>query len=185
VYISIDRGISWSYLGNNMPGAAIADLEIHESTMDLVAATHGRGIYKINLLPVHSLVNKKFSIEKDHLFEIAESYLPWFQAASRTPDYRTIEKTNITWWQQQPKQIKLSLRDTANKEIWSFSLKGQQGFNQYRWDLIVSKATSDLPYFTQYEKWINPGTYNLILSDGKSELSQPLIVIKNKTPYKK
>jgi hypothetical protein len=73
VYISIDRGKNWSYLGNNMPGAAIADLEIHESTMDLIAATHGRGIYKINLRPIHSMVNKIFSIDKDYLFDITES----------------------------------------------------------------------------------------------------------------
>ncbi|MBK7653690.1 MAG: hypothetical protein IPJ20_27380, partial [Flammeovirgaceae bacterium] len=32
VFISTDRGISWSYFGKNMPGAAIADLEINETT---------------------------------------------------------------------------------------------------------------------------------------------------------
>ncbi|MGB4960290.1 MAG: hypothetical protein WBO36_12495, partial [Saprospiraceae bacterium] len=37
VYITFDRGTSWSYLGKNMPGTAIADLEIHEEKMDLVA----------------------------------------------------------------------------------------------------------------------------------------------------
>jgi photosystem II stability/assembly factor-like uncharacterized protein len=185
VYISIDRGKSWSYLGNDMPGAAIADLEIHESTMDLVAATHGRGIYKINLRPVHSLVNKKFSPDKDYLFDITEIHLPWFQSASRMPDYRTLEKTAISWWQVEPKQIKLSLKDTANKEVWSLNFNGQQGLNQYSWDLIVARETSDLPYFTQYEKWIRPGTYTIILSDGKSELSQPFIVRRSETTFKK
>ncbi len=185
VYISIDRGKSWSYLGNNMPGAAIADLEIHESTMDLIAATHGRGIYKINLRPVHSLVNKIFSIDKDYLFDIAESQLPWFQSASKVPDYRTIEKTTITWWLSEPKQVKLSVKDSTNKEIWSLNLKGQKGLNQFRWDLIVSRQTSDLPYFTQYEKYLRAGNYKMILSNGNSALEKSFIVKNRISPYKK
>jgi hypothetical protein len=185
VYISIDRGISWSYLGNNMPGAAIADLEIHESAGDLIAATHGRGIYKISLNPVHALVSQKFSPDKDYLFEIKENQLPWFQSASNNPDYRTFEKTDIVFWLNGAKPVTLSIMDTANKKIWSINLQGQQGFNQYRWDLIVSRQKSDLPYFTQYEKWVRPGSYRIVLSDGKSDLSQPFIVSKNGTPYKK
>jgi photosystem II stability/assembly factor-like uncharacterized protein len=184
VYLTIDRGKSWSYLGNKMPGTAISDLEIHESTMDLIAATHGRGIYKINLIPIHALVSKKFPLDKDHLFEIAESRLPWFSSAAQTPDYRTIEKTDIPFWLCEAKAISLSLRDAKNKEVWSTNLQGEKGFNQYRWDLIVSRQTSDLPYFTEYEKYVKAGTYKLILSDGKSELSQTFIIKERDSPPK-
>jgi hypothetical protein len=51
--------------------------------------------------------------------------------------------------------------------------------------LIVSRQTSDLPYFTQYEKWLKAGKYTLSLSDEKSVLSQPFIVVKNESPVKK
>jgi hypothetical protein len=176
VYISIDRGKTWSYLGNKMPGTAISDLEIHTNTMDLIAATHGRGIYKINLLPIHTLANKKFPLDKDYLYDIRESQLPWFSSAAQTPDYRTIEKTSITFWLSEAKAITLSLRDTKNQEIWSTNLRGEKGLNEYRWDLIVSRETSDLPYFTQYEKYVKAGTYNIILLDGKSELSRTLMI---------
>jgi photosystem II stability/assembly factor-like uncharacterized protein len=185
VYISINKGKSWSYLGNNMPGAAIADLEIHEATGDLIAATHGRGIYKINLSAVHEFARKNVLPDKDYLFAIKESRLPWFQSASGIPDYRTFEKTDIVYWLSEAKPVTLSIKDTTNKKIWSINLQGQKGLNQYRWDLIVSRQTSDLPYFTQYEKWLKAGTYKMTLSDGKSELSQSFIVIKNETPNKK
>ncbi len=52
VYLSTNRGESWSYLGLQMPVTSIADLEIHEPSMDLIAATHGRGIYKMNVKPI-------------------------------------------------------------------------------------------------------------------------------------
>ena len=148
VFISIDRGKSWSYLGNQMPGTAISDLEIHQSTMDLIAATHGRGIYKINLLPIHALVNKKFPADQDYLFDISETQLPWFSSSAQLPDDRTIEKTPITYWLSEAKAIRLSIRDDNNKEIWATNLEGEKGFNQYRWDLILSRQASDLPYFT-------------------------------------
>jgi hypothetical protein len=71
VYVSADRGKTWAYLGNNLPAAAVADLEIHEGKMDLVVATHGRGIYKINLRPIHAMISKNYPQDKDHLFDIA------------------------------------------------------------------------------------------------------------------
>jgi photosystem II stability/assembly factor-like uncharacterized protein len=185
VYVSIDMGKNWSYLGNNMPGTAIADLDIHESSGDLIAGTHGRGIYKISLKPIHAFINQQFSTDKDYLFATKENQLPWFQSASNNPDYSTFEKMDIVFWLNEMKPVTLSLTDRANKKIWSINLQGQKGFNQYRWDLIVSRQTSDLPYFTQFEKYLKAGTYKMTLSDGKSELVQPFIAIKNETQYKK
>ena len=167
-----------------MPGTAISDLEIHESSMDLIAATHGRGIYKINLRPIHALANKKIPADKDYLYEISDAQLPWFSSSSQVPDYRTIEKIPITYWLSEAKAIRLSLRDENNKEVWATDLEGQKGFNQYRWDLIVSRQASDLPYFTQYEKYIQAGAYKMILSNGKSESMQNFIVKNRVTPYK-
>jgi hypothetical protein len=184
VYVSIDKGKTWSYLGINMPGAAISDLEIHLPTMDLIAATHGRGIYRINLLPIHSLVNKKFSLDKDYLFDIPVSHLPWFSSGSDIPDYRTNEKTAITFWLNEKKTIALSLRDNTDKELWSTKFQGQKGLNQYRWDLIEKRATSDLPYFTQYEKYVQAGTYKLILFNGETELNQTFIIKNRVSPIK-
>jgi hypothetical protein len=183
VYISIDRGKTWSYLGNHMPGAAIADLELHEQSGDLIAATHGRGMYKINLSPLHAFLKRNGSVEKDFLFEPAACQLPWFQSASGNPDYRTFEKTDFVFWLGVAKPVTLSLKDKANKTVWSIHLQGEKGFNQYRWDMIMSRQTSNLPYFTQYEEYLNAGAYTLVLSDGQSELSRPFKAIENQRPY--
>ena len=176
VFVSIDRGRSWSYLGHNMPGTAIADLEIHESSGELVAATHGRGIFKINIGPLRSLVNEGFGLHEDRLFATTEIKLPRFDAASGAPDYRSFEKADIVFWLREARRVRVSLRDTEQREVWSVDLDGAKGFNQYRWDLIVRRQDSDLPYFTQYEKWVKAGRYTLVLTDGKSELTQAVLV---------
>ncbi|MBN1274025.1 MAG: hypothetical protein JXB26_17315 [Candidatus Aminicenantes bacterium] len=45
VYASTDGGSTWNVLGGNLPTTFVHDLVIHPRDNDLVAATHGRGIW--------------------------------------------------------------------------------------------------------------------------------------------
>jgi photosystem II stability/assembly factor-like uncharacterized protein len=183
VYLSTNRGNSWSYLGTNMPTAATADLEIHEATMDLVAATHGRGIYKINLKPVQKMVRQNLPVDKNHLFEIEQAKRPWFNSAGGEPDYRTVEKVSFTFWLKQVKNVALSVRDSTNKEVWSTTVNGHLGFNQFRWDMIVTRQESDNPYFIHYDKFIGTGRYVVRVSTGEENMEQSFTVVNRISPY--
>jgi hypothetical protein len=185
VYISTNKGKTWAYLGKNIPSAAVADLEIHEGTMDLVVATHGRGIYKINLRPIHAMVSKNLALDKDHMFDIPESQRPWFSSHSGEPIYQTLEKTSIPFWLRNAKPVTFSLKDKDNKVVWTTTVQGQKGFNEYRWDLVVKREKSNLPYFVHYDKFLGIGTYTLTLSDGKTELEQSFIVKDGVSPFKR
>ncbi|MBY0436233.1 MAG: hypothetical protein K2U26_19230, partial [Cyclobacteriaceae bacterium] len=183
VYLSTNRGNSWSYLGTNMPAAAVADLEIHEASMDLVAATHGRGIYKINLKPIQKIVNQNLPVDKNHFFEIEQARRPWFNSSGGEPDYRTVEKVSFTYWLKQAKNVPLSVRDSTNKEVWSTTVNGKIGFNQFRWDMIVTRQESDSPYFIHYDKFIVAGTYVVRVSTGEENMEQPFTIVKMPSPY--
>lgn len=183
VYVSIDRGKNWSYLGTNMPATAVADLEIHLPTMDLVVGTHGRGIYKTNLLPIQKMVSENLPEDKDHFFEIGKTARPWFNSSHGEPDYRTVEKTAFSFWLGQSKSVTISVFDQSNNEIWKTDVKGFKGFNQYRWDLIVKKQTSDNPYFIHYDQFIKSGVYKVIITSGKDQMEQNLEIIDGKSPY--
>ena len=54
VYFTRNLGGAWSALGAGMPLQAVFDLTLHEPSRTLIAATHGRSQWKINLgaLPV-------------------------------------------------------------------------------------------------------------------------------------
>lgn len=184
VYISVDRGLNWSYLGDHMPGAAISDLEINNKTEELIAATHGRGIYTLSLQALHHMLSQHLSKDTDHLFPIKEVILPWFSASSNIPDYRTIEKISFAFWLSNSKQITLSIRDKDNKEVWKTNIQGYRGLNEYRWDMIVQRQDSNLPYFTKYKSYIPSGAYNLVLSDGKRDGQQEFLVRNRIEPYK-
>jgi photosystem II stability/assembly factor-like uncharacterized protein len=183
VYISIDRGNTWSYLGINMPAAAVADLEIHEGTMDLVVATHGKGIFKTSLRPIQKLLNQKLETGHDYFFEIDEIKRPWFNSSGGEADYRTIEKVVFSFWLRQSEEVILSVQDKDKKEIWKTSIYGHAGLNQFRWDLITTKVTSDYPYFVQYDKFIEAGSYIVDISIGKVHLEQALLIANATSPY--
>jgi photosystem II stability/assembly factor-like uncharacterized protein len=184
VYVSIDRGKSWSYLGTNMPAAAVADLEFHLPTMDLVVATHGRGIYKINLQPIHEMLRQNLATNtKDHFFEIKPAPRPWFNSSSGEPDYRTIEKASFSFWLNQSKPVTISIFDESNQEVWKTDLTGTAGLNEYRWDLVVKKQSSDAPYFVHYEVFIEAGIYTVKISSGDHSLVQTFEVVDATSPY--
>lgn len=52
VYVSTDDGASWSVLGKNLPITFVHDIKIHARTRTAVIATHGRGMFKLNVQAV-------------------------------------------------------------------------------------------------------------------------------------
>jgi len=185
VYVSMDRGKSWSYLGVNMPATAVADLEIHEATQDLVVGTHGRGIYKTNLRPIQKIASQNLPLDKGHMFEIEEAKRPWFNSSDGEPDYRTVTKAVFSFWLGESKPVTLSIQDQSGKDIWAIEIKGHKGINQYRWDLVIRKETSDYPYFVHYDKFIEAGNYVVTVSSNENQLKQPFVVSKGTSPYLK
>ncbi len=53
VYVSADSGLTWQVLGGNLPAAYVHDIAIHPRDNILVIATHGRGIWALDLDPVN------------------------------------------------------------------------------------------------------------------------------------
>jgi photosystem II stability/assembly factor-like uncharacterized protein len=49
VYVTDDLGATWAPLGEGMPMQPVLDLDFHEPTRQIVAATHGRSMYRLYL----------------------------------------------------------------------------------------------------------------------------------------
>ena len=49
VYYSINDGVNWELLGTDLPNVVITDLDYHPPTNQLIAASYGRGMFKIKL----------------------------------------------------------------------------------------------------------------------------------------
>jgi len=184
VYVSVDRGQSWSYLGQGMPDACISDLVIQEREMDLVAATHGRGIYKLNLRPIQaafqglknediknkSLLKKRWVDKK--LFVPPPGKLPQFGDTHREPLYKTLERIPFTFIWNKEEEVELAVVNGQGQKLWSTKIKAQPGFNQFRWDMVIKHVQSMQAYFIHYDRFIPPGKYKILLEGEGTKLSQ-------------
>ena len=175
VYVSTNRGENWTYFGSGLPDASIADLIIEKNSKDLIVATHGRGIYKVNLKPFYQQVNRKEA--SNYLFDVETIISPKLRDTHKDVDEQSIKKIPFTFWLNTPEKIELSITNAKDSIIWTTSVNGQKGINQYRWNLITKEETSDLPYFIHYKSYIKKGEYNLLLKNSEGILTKKIKVI--------
>jgi photosystem II stability/assembly factor-like uncharacterized protein len=77
VFFSLDGGKTWTDLSLNMPTVAFHDLLIHPRDNDLIAATHGRGIWILDdISPLQQATDKVLSSEA-YLFKSERSGTHW------------------------------------------------------------------------------------------------------------
>ncbi len=77
VYTSLDRGRSWQRFMSAMPTVPVHDLKIHPRDRELIAATHGRGIWIVDIAPLEQLAGDngaKVVAEAAHLFQPKTGY---------------------------------------------------------------------------------------------------------------
>ncbi len=177
VYISLNRGASWYWLGKNMPGVSIGDMEIQEREKDLVVGTHGRGIYYLNLNPIYELHKVGYPLSKNHLFEVPNAQFPKRRASHGEIDKGSVQKLPISFWLTNRESVQLSVVNNQKEVVWSKNIPGNKGLNQIRWDLVRKRENSPLPYFIHYEKYIPPGEYVIILNSSEGEIQQNLTVL--------
>jgi hypothetical protein len=69
VYYSTNAGVSWEIFGVNLPGSGVMDLVLHQPTRTLVAATHGRSMFKIDISNPTGVWSDDPSFEKDFILK--------------------------------------------------------------------------------------------------------------------
>ncbi len=57
-YVSTDRGGSWARFMNGLPAVPVHDLEVHPRDRELIAATHGRSIWIVDVAPLEQLSDR-------------------------------------------------------------------------------------------------------------------------------
>ncbi|TMQ31992.1 MAG: PDZ domain-containing protein [Planctomycetota bacterium] len=54
-WVSANRGVSWTKLNNNLPTVAIHEFAQHPTSGELVAATHGRSLWVLDVTPLRQM----------------------------------------------------------------------------------------------------------------------------------
>src|SRR5262249_49341367 len=68
VWVSANRGAAWTRLNSNLPTVAVHELAQHPTSGELVAATHGRSLWVLDVTPLRQMTAAVI-LAKAHLFQ--------------------------------------------------------------------------------------------------------------------
>jgi photosystem II stability/assembly factor-like uncharacterized protein len=68
IFASINRGESWTRISNNLPTVAVHEIAAHPTAGEIVAATHGRSLWILDVSPLRQIKPDSLK-EKAHLYK--------------------------------------------------------------------------------------------------------------------
>lgn len=123
VYFSENAGDSWSPLGTGMPVVSVYDFVIDETNRFLIAGTHGRSVYRIDIDQITSVPENEIESPIE-TFTLEQNYPNPFNASTR-----------ITFSLLQNEQVSLKIFNTLGQEIDEIVNRNlQAGQHSFVWD---------------------------------------------------
>jgi hypothetical protein len=139
-YVSANMGRSWQRFMTGLPTVPVHGLRIHPRDHELIAATHGRGIWIADISALQQ-INDKVLAEDAHLFTSPTAYQfgdppvegqsqghQVFQAQS--PPYGAVITYRLTT--RQP-QVRIAILDAAGDTMQVVNGPGAVGINRVAW----------------------------------------------------
>jgi len=157
LFASLDGGGSWHRFNNNLPHVNIQDMVIHPREMDLIAGTHGRGIWILDDITPLQQLTPEVRAKDGHLFEQKPATL-WvnlsrggqrghfwfggenprsFQPAANLPRAPHRNFAIISYWLKDAPAggAVLEISDLAESVTHRAVLEGGPGIGRYAWDM--------------------------------------------------
>ena len=177
-FVSLNRGGSWEKLNNNLPTVAIHELAVHPTAGELIAATHGRSLWILDVTPLRQLTPDVLKAPA-HLFVPAPAVSWHWQpphgpilgpgsrryAGQNPPSGAQIYYTLA----QKADKINLKILDFAGQTIQELPVKNEPGLHQAAWAMIQGRRG-------QPSQRAEVSTYRVVLTVNGKEYIQPLRV---------
>lgn len=177
IYVSWNKGKSWTCLNNNMPPVSVRDLRIQARERDLVLATHGRGVWIMD--DIHPIEDLARAMKSDgYLFPVRQA-TRWHMYGqlenlgdgtytAKNPEFGAYINFFLTKDAQEPAEI--MIQDAKGQTIRTLTdSSAKAGLNRIVWDLRHEGATELAKPITggwrsgPFRPYAAPGTYTAVL----------------------
>lgn len=132
VYVSLNDGADWISLPGNFPTTYVHDLIIHPRDHIMVAATHGRGMWAMDVSYIQSF-NKETNDKSIAIFDIEDSKLPY---STHWWYMRRMKKADIAYFSNENTEVKIIIKNENGDQVYSKSVKADAGMNFFEWNLM-------------------------------------------------
>lgn len=161
VYISIDKGESWTVLGSGLGLVPVKDILVCPDHRGVLIATHGRGLLRMDRTAVAGL-SKAAKNNKSQLLPIDPVVLPG-------PLGGIPSGVKFYYFLEKKQEVTLTIQDSSKKSLKTFRILGEKGGNEFSWDLTLKAGKFET-------KIVPPGQYKVIIQAGSLKLEQTLRV---------
>lgn len=193
VYVSLDRGVSWSSLVGespmgSLPTTPVHDLAIHPRDRQLVAGTHGRSVFVLDIAPIQEL-STTVQEAPLHVFDPAPATR---RAGLSAPPYRagasagealivfsfsgSISSGSSSAGPSIDIETEIEISSHDGRVVWSHRENAIAGLNFVRWDLVADETERPSGSFAPPIETVEAGTYRVVVSSGAHRAEKVLTV---------
>lgn len=142
VYVSLDRGSSWESLQSGLPNVPVHDLVVHPTQRELVAGTHGRSVWIVDVLPIQDLTAAVQQAAL-HLYPVEPVKASrrwrsrpsrWFERPSDEPEIR------FSVWSDDSRDVTWRVLDERDRPVYTSQQLLRAGVSTLIWDLQVETS---------------------------------------------
>ncbi len=178
-FVSIDRGASWTELGENLPTVAVHDFAQHPTRGELIAGTHGRSIWILNVTLLRQLTKKTLALPA-HLYRPSD-VIHWRRGPSRgsSGTRRFVganppEETGLFYsLAQAADELSLVVENAAGEVVAEFpDASSEKGLHHIDWhlDRAVMREDKNGEMHLRHGGRVPTGTYTVVLTvDGERQ----------------
>ena len=178
-WVSIDRGESWTSLNTNLPTVAVHHFAIHPTAGEIVAATHGRSLWVLDVTALRQIT--KETLAKDAFLFKPNSAVLW-RPEPRRGGGRTFVGENpprgaefFFALKKKPSSVTLKVTTLDGKLVRELKPKARAGMQRVAWDLRSPPPAGPRGRFRRGRR-VAPGTYRLVLAADGETLTQDFAV---------
>jgi hypothetical protein len=179
LWATLDRGGEWVKINSNLPTVAVHEVAIHPTAGEIVAATHGRSLWILDVTLLRQVTASRLK-EDAHLYK-PNTAMRWRRELDKGSPYgngaRIFAGQNPTpgaaiYYSlgKKAEKVSLKIQDYAGLTLREVPVKNEPGLHKATWNLTQLALRPGLSRYSP------SGTYRVVLTvDGKEHV-QPLRV---------
>jgi photosystem II stability/assembly factor-like uncharacterized protein len=171
LFVSLDGGGAWHQWRGGLPTVAVHDLVVHPRERELVVATHGRGIFIMDVAPLEELTPETLTTSA-HLFVIKPTVrfvsrgVRWPSRAYLAPNPPFGAAIHLWLGAKAKGPVSLTILDSAGKAVAELKPVAEPGLQRVQWDLRTGAGDGEEPALAP------AGEYHVRLQVGAQVYSQ-------------